>query len=151
MPGDGLDAKGDRRGLGHQPRAAVASGRCSRIAAPTARAPARASAATFDQIVNVAAQTIVDSTPNAEAKELLVATGVYLRNQNQAPVVNFVATPTVSRTVLLNASGSSDYEGRTLSMWWFKGTMPTSITCDQAGHHRQRGRSAPAVGRRPDR
>ncbi len=90
-----------------------------------------ADAATFDQIINVAAQTIIDSTPGTEGKELLVATGVYLRNQNQAPVVNFVATPTISRTVLLNGSGSSDYEGRTLSMYWFKGTMPTSITCDQ--------------------
>ena len=91
-----------------------------------------ANAATFDQIVNVAAQTIIDSTPGTETQELLVATGVHLRNQNQAPVVSFVATPTISRTVLLNGSGSSDYEGRTLSMYWFKGTtMPTSITCDQ--------------------
>jgi prepilin-type N-terminal cleavage/methylation domain-containing protein len=90
-----------------------------------------ASAATFDQIVNVAAQTIVDSTPGTEGEELLVASSVYLRNQNQAPVVNFVATPTISRTVLLNGSGSTDYEGRTLSMYWFKGTMPTTITCDQ--------------------
>jgi prepilin-type N-terminal cleavage/methylation domain-containing protein len=89
-----------------------------------------ASSATFDQIVNIAAQTIVDSTPGSQGTEILVASGVYLRNQNQAPVVNFVATPTTSRTVLLNGSGSSDYEGRTLSMWWFKGTMPTSITCD---------------------
>jgi prepilin-type N-terminal cleavage/methylation domain-containing protein len=88
-------------------------------------------AATFDQIVNVSAQTIVDSTPGTQNQELLVASGVYLRNQNQAPVVSFAATPTTSRTVLLNGSGSSDYEGRTLSMWWFKGTMPTSITCDQ--------------------
>jgi prepilin-type N-terminal cleavage/methylation domain-containing protein len=89
------------------------------------------SSSTVDQIVNVTAQTIVDSTPGTGAKELLVSSGIYLRNQNQAPVVSFVATTTGSRTVLLNASGSTDFEGRTLSMWWFKGTMPTSIACDQ--------------------
>jgi prepilin-type N-terminal cleavage/methylation domain-containing protein len=86
--------------------------------------------ALFDQIVNVSAQTVIDSTPGREPKELLVSSGVYLRNQNQAPVANFVATPTLPKTVLLNGSGSSDYEGRTLTLWWFKGTMPTDIQCD---------------------
>ena len=86
--------------------------------------------AAFDQIVNVTAQTIIDSTPTRDPKELLVSSGVYLRNQNQAPVASFVSTPTLPRTVLLNGSGSTDYEGRTLSMWWFKGTMPTQVECD---------------------
>ncbi len=86
--------------------------------------------ATYDQIVNVAARLVVDSTPGTQAKELVVASGVHLRNQNQAPVVSFAATPTLPRTVLLNGSSSSDFEGRTLKMWWFKGTMPTSIECD---------------------
>lgn len=87
-------------------------------------------AATFDQILTVSAQTIIDTTPNADPKELLVSSGVFLRNQNQAPVVSFTATPTLPRTVLLNGSGSTDYEGRTLSLYWFKGTMPSSIACD---------------------
>ncbi len=89
------------------------------------------SAATFDQIVNVSAQTIVDSTPGTSPREMKVSSGVHLRNQNQAPVASLVATPTLSRTILLNGSGSTDYEGRTLSLWWFKGTMPTSIACDK--------------------
>jgi prepilin-type N-terminal cleavage/methylation domain-containing protein len=89
-----------------------------------------ASPAAYDQIVNVTAQTIIDTTPNRDPKELLVSSGVYLRNQNQAPVASFVATSTLPRTVLLNGSGSTDYEGRSLSYWWFKGTMPTQIECD---------------------
>lgn len=89
-------------------------------------------ASTYDQIVNVSSKVIVDTTPGTQAKELLVSSGVHLRNQNQAPAATFAATATQPRTVLLNASGSTDYEGRTLRTWWFKGTMPTSVECDQA-------------------
>jgi len=89
------------------------------------------SGATYDQILGIAAQTIVDTQPGAGAIELKVASAVHLRNQNQAPNAQFVTTATGGRTVLLNASGSSDYEGRIFSMYWFKGTMPTSIACDQ--------------------
>jgi type II secretory pathway component PulJ len=87
-------------------------------------------AATYDQIVDVTTQTIVDTTPAGGPPELRLESGVHLRNQNQAPAVSFVATPTQSRTVLLNASGSVDHEGRTLALYWFAGTMPTAITCD---------------------
>jgi prepilin-type N-terminal cleavage/methylation domain-containing protein len=89
-----------------------------------------ASTATYDQVVGITAQLVVDTTPGYNAPELSVISSVYLRNQNQAPVANFVATPTLPKTVLLNGSGSSDYEGRTLTLWWFKGTMPTDIQCD---------------------
>jgi prepilin-type N-terminal cleavage/methylation domain-containing protein len=89
-------------------------------------------AATYDQIVNVAMQTFVDTDPFSGVPELRVATGVYLRNQNQAPVASFVATPaSTSRTVVLNASASTDYEGRTLDYYWFKGSVPAlgAIDC----------------------
>lgn len=88
--------------------------------------------ATFDQVISVSAQTFVDSDPFRDVRELRVATGVYLRNQNQPPAASFVATPSsATRTVVLNASGSTDYEGRTLSYYWFKGAVPatTSIDC----------------------
>jgi len=91
----------------------------------------RTSAATFDRILQISAQTIVDTTPAAGPPELKVASGVHLRNQNQAPVASLAVTPTMSRTLSLNGSGSTDYEGRTLSMYWFKGTAPTAIRCDQ--------------------
>jgi len=88
--------------------------------------------ATYDQVVNISAQTFVDTDPFRDVPELRVATGINLRNQNQPPVATFVATPSsASRTIVLNAAGSTDYEGRTLSYYWFKGSVPalTSIDC----------------------
>ncbi len=84
----------------------------------------------YDKIVGVAAQTMVDTQPGRGAPELKVATGVHLRNQNQAPEARFVATASGSRTVVLNASGSTDFENRTLNYRWFKRTMPTEANID---------------------
>ena len=89
--------------------------------------------ATYDQIINISAQTFVDTNPFSGVPELRVATGIHLRNQNQAPVASFVATPaSSSRTVVLNASASTDSEGRTLSYYWFKGTPPALASIDCA-------------------
>ena len=90
--------------------------------------------ANMDKIINVESQLFVDTTPNKVPPELSVTTGVYMRNQNQVPTASILVTPLPSpaRTVILNASGSNDYEGRTLSYFWFKGTMPSNIRCDQA-------------------
>ena len=88
--------------------------------------------ATYDQVINISAQAFVDTDPFSDVPELRVATGIHLRNQNQPPVATFVATPSsATPTVVLNASGSTDYEGRTLSYYWFKGALPavTSIDC----------------------
>jgi hypothetical protein len=60
---------------------------------------------------------------------------VYLRNQNQAPLARFDSSvnTNTSRAVYLNASRTTDYEGRTLAYYWFKGTRPadTDIQCDE--------------------
>jgi prepilin-type N-terminal cleavage/methylation domain-containing protein len=101
--------------------------------------------ATYDEVVNVAAQTFIDTTPDKAPEELRVSTGVHLRNQNQAPVAAFVATPTASRTVVLNASGSSDYEGRTLDYYWFKQVMPALASIDCAQPTVTGGGSAPSL------
>ncbi|MEA2156944.1 MAG: hypothetical protein QOE11_3084 [Solirubrobacteraceae bacterium] len=102
-----------------------------------------ASAATYDQIVSMTAQTFVDTTPGTGPREIRVVSGVYLRNQNQAPVASFVTTPTsTSRTIVLNASGSSDFEGRTLNYYWFKGVMPASASID-CGHPTVTGNGPP--------
>jgi len=90
---------------------------------------------TYDQLVNISAQTIVDTTPGRGAPELRVATGVYLRNQNQAPAAAFVWTIVPHGTlwtVGLNASGSTDFEGRTLNYYWFKNTLPAASAIDCA-------------------
>lgn len=89
--------------------------------------------ASYDQIVNVAAQTLVDTTPATGPAELTVRSSAFLRNKNQAPVASFVWTPSAtSRSVVLNAAGSSDFEGRTMTYYWFKGALPAPGAIDCA-------------------
>jgi len=91
------------------------------------------SATTYDQVVNISAQTYIDTKPGRGAPELRVSTGVYLRNQNQAPEARFVQTPDPTKhTVSLNASGSTDFEGRTLNYYWFMQTLPALASIDCA-------------------
>jgi hypothetical protein len=91
----------------------------------------------FDSIIGVNAQLYVDTTPTKLPEEDRVVSGVYLRNQNQAPIAEWTATTITStpRTVLLNGSGSADYEQRTLSYFWFENTIPTAanVRCDLPG------------------
>ena len=90
-------------------------------------------AATYDQVVSIGMLLIVDTTPGTSTGELRVQSGVYLRNQNQAPVARFATTPSsMSRTVMLNASASSDVEGRTLDFYWFAQLMPEAASIDCA-------------------
>ena len=90
-------------------------------------------AARHDQVIAIEAQSILDTTPGTGPTELRVASSVYLRNQNQPPVASFRATPSsASRTVTLNASGSTDFEGRTLAYYWFKQQMPATASIDCA-------------------
>jgi prepilin-type N-terminal cleavage/methylation domain-containing protein len=91
-----------------------------------------ASPATYDQVVSITNRLLVDTTPGRDAPELNVISSVFLRNQNQAPVATFAWTrASTSRTITLNAAGSSDYEGRTLDYYWFKTNFPatTSVDC----------------------
>jgi len=87
--------------------------------------------ASYDQVGHIAARTIVDTTPDSGAQELSLTSAVNLRNQNQPPIATFVTSPSATRTVELNAAGSTDYEGRTMSYYWFKQAMPTNIDCAQ--------------------
>ena len=85
----------------------------------------------YDQVIDIGARLVLDTTPGYGPSELQVASGVYLRNQNQAPVATFVWTrASTSRTIVLNAAGSTDFEGRTLDYYWFKTTMPTTTSID---------------------
>ncbi len=89
--------------------------------------------ATYDQVINVSALTLVDTDGDRAVPELRVASGIYLRNQNQAPIASFVATPaSLSNTVVLNASASTDFEGRTLNYFWFVGSRPAVAAIDCA-------------------
>ena len=99
----------------------------------TGTASCISSAATYDQVVNIGSLLFVDTSPGTGPAELRVASGVYLRNQNQAPVAAFVVSRgSASRNIVLNASGSTDYEGRTMDYYWFKDTMPAQASIDCA-------------------
>ena len=60
----------------------------------------------------------VDVDPDRRPLESSISTGVYLRNQNQVPTASFSVASggTGTRRFLLNGSGSTDPEGRTLSL-----------------------------------
>jgi type II secretory pathway pseudopilin PulG len=90
------------------------------------------STADFPRITNVGAQLYVDPNPGKAPAELRVVTGVYLRNQNEKPVADFTSITAASRTVILNGSGSSDPDGRTLAYDWFRGNGTISLTPEEA-------------------
>jgi type II secretory pathway pseudopilin PulG len=90
-------------------------------------------AGSYDQVVNISAQLLVDTTPGTGPAEMRVKSSVYLRNQNQAPDASFVWTnASTSRTIVLNAAGTIDYEGRTMDYYWFEQTMPAAASIDCA-------------------
>jgi len=71
----------------------------------------------------------------------LLATRVFLRNQNQRPAASFSAASPAHLHLFLNGSASADPEGETLTYKWFDGQtqVGTGITFDYL---------APAVGTR---
>jgi type II secretory pathway pseudopilin PulG len=73
----------------------------------------------------------VDVNPNRRPAESRISAGVYLRNQNQVPKSSFSVASggTGTRRFILNASGSTDPEGRTLAYYWFIGTNRDEATC----------------------
>jgi prepilin-type N-terminal cleavage/methylation domain-containing protein len=85
------------------------------------------SSADYTKITNVGIHLWVDADRTDRVSELSVATGVFLRNQNEAPTAS-VSTPQrlASLRWFLNGSGSSDPEGRTLEYFWFEGSPPTA-------------------------
>jgi type II secretory pathway pseudopilin PulG len=93
----------------------------------TAAATCPASATEYSKITNVGIDLWVDANTKDRVSELSVATGVFLRNQNEGPTaVASWAKGAAQYQVLLNGSGSSDPEGRTLEYFWFEGTAPTA-------------------------
>ena len=84
--------------------------------------PAAAACPTsLTSITSVHMEVLLDENLRRDPVEVRVGTGVYLRNQNEMPSAKFtVHAAAISRTALLNASGSSDPEGRTLRYYWFR-------------------------------
>ena len=83
-------------------------------------------AAEFPRITNVGIELYVDAATTDTIKEMRVSTAVFLRNQNEPPTASVSWNRTQPATIILNASGSVDPEGRTLQYYWFRGTAPTA-------------------------
>lgn len=66
-------------------------------------------------------ELMVDTDLQKAPPATRLATGVFLRNQNRAPVATFTATRSSGR-ILLNGSGSADPEGQALTYTWLDGS-----------------------------
>jgi type II secretory pathway pseudopilin PulG len=81
----------------------------------------------YPKITNVGMNLWVDANLTDRVSELNVSTGVFLRNQNEGPTASVSAAQRLQALRwLLNGSGSSDPEGRTLEYFWFEGSPPTT-------------------------
>jgi len=82
------------------------------------------------RVTGVRTTLLVDVNPGASPSESRLSTGIFLRNQNRYPVAVPSATDTgTGHRVLLNGSGSSDPEGKTISSysWYVDGNMTTPV------------------------
>ena len=102
------------------------------------------------KVTSIRASIFLDTKPNKPPKEASLASGDFLRNQNQPPVVpdfTLLQTPAGSRNVLLNASDAVDPEGRTLDYFWYKGTGSTASLPDCLTDATQTGGGFTCLGR----
>jgi hypothetical protein len=95
----------------------------------TAPAGCPSSSADLGRITSVTMDLTIDDDFTRAPQEARVTSAVFLRNQNEPPTASFISRPLASRQVILNASASSDPEGRTLRFMWFRAPAP-SFTCD---------------------
>jgi type II secretory pathway pseudopilin PulG len=86
----------------------------------------------YPKVTSVGMELFVDARRQDTIPEQRVSTGVYLRNQNEAPIAQARWSRAGTRNVLINGSGSSDPEGRTLQYFWFRGTAPTGAQLSAA-------------------
>ena len=76
----------------------------------------------LDDIRAVQTRLWTDVNPGKAPAATRLASGVFLRNQNRAPVPSCTATYAGNNQVILNGSASEDPEGRTLREYeWLKG------------------------------
>ncbi|HWC25745.1 MAG TPA: prepilin-type N-terminal cleavage/methylation domain-containing protein [Solirubrobacteraceae bacterium] len=78
-------------------------------------------------ITHIRTDLWVDTNPGADPPEQRLSSGVFLRNQNQEPVPGFTWTSN-GHGVVLNASSTTDFEGRRLNYHWYYGSSPAIPT-----------------------
>lgn len=101
----------------------------TRVNAPASTCPSTSTSTEDGRIRSVGIDLLLDDNLTRNPPEARVSSGVFLRNQNQAPTACFTARPVATRRVILNASASFDPEGRNLRYHWFRAPAP-SFTCD---------------------
>jgi type II secretory pathway pseudopilin PulG len=84
-----------------------------------------ASSVDYQKILNVGFDLWVDADRTDGASELNVTTSVFLRNQNETPTARARPDRYAAGKIILNGSGSTDPEGRTLEYFWFEDDPPS--------------------------
>ena len=78
----------------------------------------RYNATVLEEITAIREELFVDDTPGRSPVESKLASGVFLRNQNRAPVAVLGYRVDANRRLILNGSGSADPEGKALIYRW---------------------------------
>lgn len=88
---------------------------------------------TSSKITEIHTALFVDVDPTKSPAETRISSGVFLRNQNQAPTASFTWASGGPLRFLFNAANSSDPEGRTLAYFWYLGSNPSFTNAEDTG------------------
>jgi prepilin-type N-terminal cleavage/methylation domain-containing protein len=97
------------------------SGAASLLATPV-------STANKPKVNAVSTDIWIDNNPADKPPETETRSGVYLRNQNQAPTARFGVAQVTGKTYTFTASASSDPEQRTLQFNWYRTPAGLTVT-----------------------
>ena len=84
----------------------------------------------LDRITSIRTELNVDAQVGSRPRPTRLESGVFLRNQNRAPLAAFTATDTgTAHRLLLNGSASEDPEGNAIVSytWYANGNFTTPI------------------------
>ena len=88
--------------------------------------------APLEDIKSIHSELAVDANPGKSPAASTLDSGVFLRNQNRAPVASCTATHAGSNDVVLNGSASEDPEGHPLVTYtWYLGAVNDTATTKQ--------------------